>query len=126
MLETLEGFGPFTLFAPVNSAFVIAEQELPNPTAAQIADIPLYHVIIGRTLTPRYLRTGEFDAANGDHLGIFVNANGVRINGEDGKVVLSLAVKRKYRPLERQALGIKSSREETDWFGLEIFGRDAE
>lgn len=47
---------------------------------------------------------------------------------DDGKVVLnlSLACKRKYHPLERQARDIKSGDEETDWFGLELWGRDAE
>lgn len=47
---------------------------------------------------------------------------------DDGKVVLnlSLAVKRKYHGLERKAYNIKSGEEETDWYGLEIWGRDAE
>jgi single-strand DNA-binding protein len=47
---------------------------------------------------------------------------------DDGKVVLnlSLAVKRKYHPLERKVRNIKSGEEETDWFPLEIWGRDAE
>jgi len=47
---------------------------------------------------------------------------------DDGKVVLnlSLAVKRKYHPLERKARNIQSGEEETDWFPLEIWGRDAE
>jgi single-strand DNA-binding protein len=47
---------------------------------------------------------------------------------DDGKVVLSLslAVKRKYHSLERKAYNIKSGEEETDWYGLEIWGRDAE
>ena len=46
----------------------------------------------------------------------------------DNKVVLrlSLAVKRKYHPLERQMKNIKSGEEETDWFNLELWGRDAE
>lgn len=46
----------------------------------------------------------------------------------DNKVVLrlSLAVKRKYHPLERQVRNIKSGEEETDWFNLELWGRDAE
>jgi single-strand DNA-binding protein len=46
----------------------------------------------------------------------------------DNKVVLrlSLAVKRKYHPLERQAKQIKSGEEATDWFNLELWGRDAE
>lgn len=47
---------------------------------------------------------------------------------DDGKVVLrlGLAVKRKYHPLERQARNIRSGEEETDWFNLELWGRDAE
>eukprot|EP00804_Cyclotella_cryptica_P008157 CCRYP_004627-RA/>CCRYP_004627-RA protein AED:0.02 eAED:0.02 QI:0/-1/0/1/-1/1/1/0/204 len=47
---------------------------------------------------------------------------------DDGKVVLnlSLAVKRKYHPLERKVRGIRSGEEETDWFPLEFWGRDAE
>lgn len=47
---------------------------------------------------------------------------------DDGKVVvnLSLAVKRKYHYLEREYLGIKYGDEETDWFGLEIWGTTAE
>lgn len=47
---------------------------------------------------------------------------------DDGKVVLnlSLAVKRKYHPLERKVRNIRSGEEETDWFTLEFWGRDAE
>jgi single-strand DNA-binding protein len=47
---------------------------------------------------------------------------------EDGKCVLrmSLAVKRKYHPLEYSFRGIRSGEEETDWFSLELWGRDAE
>lgn len=45
---------------------------------------------------------------------------------DNGRVVLnlSLAVRRKYHPLERRALNIKE--DETDWFNLELWGRDAE
>lgn len=47
---------------------------------------------------------------------------------DDGKCVLnlSLAVKRKYHPLERKAYDVKYGEEETDWWPLEIWGRDAE
>ncbi|CAM9384201.1 unnamed protein product, partial [Phaeothamnion confervicola] len=46
----------------------------------------------------------------------------------DGKVVLnlSLAVKREYHSLERTARGIRYGEEETDWFPLEIWNREAE
>ena len=47
---------------------------------------------------------------------------------DDGKVVvnLSLACRRKYHYLERQVLDLKSGDEETDWYGLEIWGQTAE
>ena len=47
---------------------------------------------------------------------------------DDGKVVLnlSLATKRKYHSLERKVENIGFGEEETDWFGLEIWGQTAE
>jgi single-strand DNA-binding protein len=47
---------------------------------------------------------------------------------DDGKVVvnLSLATKRKYHYLERKEENINSGEDETDWFGLEIWGQTAE
>lgn len=47
---------------------------------------------------------------------------------DDGNVVvnLSLACQRNYHYAERQANGIKSGEEETDWYGLEIWGQTAE
>ena len=47
---------------------------------------------------------------------------------DDGNVVvnLSLACKRKLHYAERKAKDIKSGEEETDWFGLEIWGQTAE
>lgn len=47
---------------------------------------------------------------------------------DDGKVVLrlGLAVKRKYHPLERKIRDLKYGEEETDWYNLEFWGRDAE
>lgn len=58
-----------------------------------------------------------------------------RIGGEpkvrhfdDGKIVLnlSLAVKRKYNALERKYLNLAYGKEETDWYGLEMWGQAAE
>ncbi|KAG5188527.1 hypothetical protein JKP88DRAFT_197777 [Tribonema minus] len=47
---------------------------------------------------------------------------------DDGKCVvqLSLAVKREYHALERKAMGIRYGEEETDWFQLELWSREAE
>jgi single-strand DNA-binding protein len=47
---------------------------------------------------------------------------------DDGKVVvnLSMACKRKYHSMERKSRNIASGEEETDWYGLEIWGQTAE
>jgi single-strand DNA-binding protein len=47
---------------------------------------------------------------------------------DDGKVVLnmSLACKRKVHSMERKTNNIVSGEEETDWYGLEIWGQTAE
>ncbi|CAM9914379.1 unnamed protein product [Pylaiella littoralis] len=47
---------------------------------------------------------------------------------DSGRVVLnlSLAVKREYHPIERKAFGVLYGEEETDWFQLEMWNRDAE
>jgi single-strand DNA-binding protein len=47
---------------------------------------------------------------------------------DDGKVVLNLSIacKRKYHSMERKASNIASGEEETDWYGLEIWGQTAE
>ncbi|KAL7472590.1 hypothetical protein ACHAXS_013576 [Conticribra weissflogii] len=47
---------------------------------------------------------------------------------DDGKVVLNLplAVRRKYHPLERKVRNLSYQDDETDWFPLEFWGRDAE
>jgi single-strand DNA-binding protein len=47
---------------------------------------------------------------------------------DDGKVVvnLSLATQRKYHNMERMVEKVKSGEEDTDWYGLEIWGQTAE
>jgi len=47
---------------------------------------------------------------------------------DDGKVLLTLtlAVKRKYHPLERKVRYFRYGEQDTDWFTLEFWGRDAE
>jgi len=47
LLTTIQGAGPFTVFAPTNSAFTQAGIVLENYSAAELAPILLYHVIPG-------------------------------------------------------------------------------
>ena len=51
LVETLQGAGPFTVFAPSNAAFTAFEAENPGTlaslTAAQLTSVLSYHVVAG-------------------------------------------------------------------------------
>jgi transforming growth factor-beta-induced protein len=93
--STLEGAGPFTVFAPTNDAFVAAldaddsgaveSGEL--PAAADLSDILLYHVIAGSAVASTELSDGqtettETDSPDGNVLSFGVNG-GVTVNPDD-------------------------------------------
>ncbi|RJU97770.1 MAG: hypothetical protein DWC00_00575, partial [Candidatus Poseidoniales archaeon] len=71
LLETLQGEGPFTLFAPTDQAFADAGIDLAalnTPEGkATLTDILLYHVYIG-TISPTEITQGmQLQMANGDN-----------------------------------------------------------
>ena len=71
LLETLQGEGPFTLFAPTDQAFADAGIDLAalnTPEGkATLTDILLYHVYIG-TISPTEISEGmQLQMANGDN-----------------------------------------------------------
>ena len=93
--STLEGAGPFTVFAPTNDAFVAAldaddsgaveSGEL--PAAADLSDILLYHVIAGSAVASTELSDGQTettatDSPDGNVLSFGVNG-GVTVNPDD-------------------------------------------
>ncbi|XOV94446.1 MAG: fasciclin domain-containing protein [Bacteroidota bacterium] len=81
LVETLQGDGPFTVFAPTNDAFNnlpdgVLDYLLDNPTV--LAGVLQYHVVSGKVLSTD-LTTGTVATLNGD---IEVNVgSGVTING---------------------------------------------
>jgi uncharacterized surface protein with fasciclin (FAS1) repeats len=96
LVDTLKGPGPFTVFAPVNSAFAAlppgtVEDLLKPERRAQLTSILTYHVVAGR-LDSKALRervvagggTAELRTVNGETL--HVRANGPsNLVLEDGK-----------------------------------------
>lgn len=70
--ETLNGNGPFTVFAPTEEAFAALpegtlEALLADPDA--LADILLHHVIVGeRLLATDFRSVGTYESAEGSHL----------------------------------------------------------
>ena len=84
LLETLQGAGPFTVFAPTDQAFVDAGIDLAalNTTEGRetLADILLYHVVAGSVPAANVTDCMTATAVNGDLLG-FTVGDGVMVNG---------------------------------------------
>ncbi len=85
LVDTLNGEGPFTIFAPVNDAFAaIPEEDL----AAVLADTDLltgiltYHVIAGEQLSSADLvAAGSAQTVNGGELTFAEGEGGLEVNG---------------------------------------------
>lgn len=88
LVETLQGKGPFTVFAPTNAAFeallkaldITAEQLLAQPDLAKVLT---YHVVAGKVMSTDLKDGTEAPTVNGEKIKIDLK-DGVKIN--DAKV----------------------------------------
>jgi transforming growth factor-beta-induced protein len=82
LVETLEGNGPFTVFAPTNDAFAdLPQGTLESLTNDQLQSILLYHVIGAEVFAGDLAASQTVTAANGEEVFITSSAGTVRING---------------------------------------------
>jgi len=85
LVATLQGDGPFTVFAPTDAAFAAAGINLDNfTTDAEIAlltDILLYHVVSGQVGAADVTNGLVAAAVNGDNLSFTVIDGAVTVNG---------------------------------------------
>jgi uncharacterized surface protein with fasciclin (FAS1) repeats len=93
LVATLEGEGPFTVFAPTNDAFAALLEDLgvadldsliAELGAEEVTNILLYHVVIGEFTAADLLEqgAGTLDTAfEGNSLSFVADENGVVING---------------------------------------------
>ena len=80
LLETLQGEGPFTVFAPTDQAFTDAGIDLSTLNQSQLSDILLYHVL-GSSVQSSAITDGlEITMVNGDNA-TFSTTSGVMIGG---------------------------------------------
>lgn len=93
LVETLQGEGPFTVFAPTNAAFeallgdlgITADELLARD---DLADILTYHVVPQKLLAADVLAavdsaggTAEVETVNGEPISVTVDGGNVMING---------------------------------------------
>ncbi|NJN95214.1 MAG: DUF4397 domain-containing protein [Anaerolineales bacterium] len=90
LVETLQGDGPFTVFAPTDDAFA----KLPAGTLeALLNDIPalkeilLYHVVPGKFLAADVVQQTELTTAKGDKVKIKVEGGKVFVN--DAQIIIT-------------------------------------
>jgi uncharacterized surface protein with fasciclin (FAS1) repeats len=88
LTETLQGEGPFTIFAPTDAAFAKLPQDalrdLLKPENKEVLiKVLTYHVVSGNVLSSD-LKSGEVKSLQGDPIAVKVNNNGVQVN--DAKV----------------------------------------
>ena len=86
LVETLQGKGPFTVFAPTDAAFAklpagTVENLLANPD--KLAKILTYHVVPGKVMAADIVKAKRATptTANGGKLNVVVNDGRVLVNG---------------------------------------------
>lgn len=85
LVTTLQGKGPFTVFAPTDAAFAAlpkgtVENLLKPENKAQLTKILTYHVVPGSVLSTS-LKSGDVKSVEGTSLKVGVNAGKVTVSG---------------------------------------------
>ena len=90
LLETLDGEGPFTVFAPINGAFIELTPEQRTALTADpevLAAVLSYHVVEGESLSSEDLAAeGSAVSLEGEELDFTLDADVLTINGEAAAV----------------------------------------
>ncbi|TVR68265.1 MAG: fasciclin domain-containing protein [Marinilabiliales bacterium] len=91
LIETLQGMGPYTVFAPTDAAFAAlpdgtVESLLEDPSGA-LTDILLYHVVATKAMSGSLSNGMKVPTVFGDELTISITQEGVFIN--DAKVTVA-------------------------------------
>ena len=84
LVSTLQGNGPFTVFAPTDQAFIDAGIDLStfdtDDENATLTDILLYHVVSGKVMSTDLSDRTTADAVNGDKVSFSVTTSEVKVN----------------------------------------------
>lgn len=96
LVSTLQGDGPFTVFAPTNAAFEALGVDLSSLSDSELSNILLYHVIGGADIKstdlaegPNYASTASASGPNGTQLSVLVERSGSSVRINDAANVVS-------------------------------------
>jgi uncharacterized surface protein with fasciclin (FAS1) repeats len=86
LVDTLEGTGPFTVFAPTNEAFAklppgTLDNLLKPENKDKLKDILLYHVVAGQKIMAADVKTMGLKMADGKSISVSVNDGTVTLSG---------------------------------------------
>ena len=86
LVDTLEGAGPFTVFAPTDEAFAklpagTVEDLLKPENKQKLVSILTYHVVAGDVMAKDVVKLSEVKTVNGKELKIMVEGGKVMVDG---------------------------------------------
>ena len=92
LVETLQGEGPFTVFAPTDEAFAklpagTVEELLKPENKQQLVDILTYHVVAAKVMAADVVKLSEAETVLGKKVAIKVEGDSVMVN--ESKVILT-------------------------------------
>ncbi len=92
LVETLQGEGPFTVFAPTDEAFAklpagTVEELLKPENKQQLVDILTYHVVAGKVMAADVVKLSEAETVLGKKAAVKVEGDSVMVN--ESKVILT-------------------------------------
>ena len=88
LVETLNGKGPFTVFAPTDAAFAKVPKSTLDALGAdkeKLKSVLLYHVASGKLTARKVVKRSSIKTVNGERVKIRVTKKGVKVN--NAKVV---------------------------------------
>lgn len=91
LVTTLQGAGPYTVFAPTNEAFDDISAVLPTLTDDQIVETLLYHVLDSEVFSGDLAATQTVTMLNEQDVTITVSNGTVTIEGEGSTAVVTVA-----------------------------------
>jgi transforming growth factor-beta-induced protein len=91
LVPTLEGDGPFTLFAPINSGFAAVSDVLDTLTPEQVSEVLTYHVVTSKALSTDLSDGQTITTFQGEDITVAIDGNGnVTFNGATSVVSVDI------------------------------------